>query len=138
MSTYSLNTTSFYKALDDGKLIGSRCQDCGYVAVPQRQICPKCYSDQMEVIEFSGKGKLAAYTVIFVPPTEMLQAGHDGKNPYCTGIVELVEGPRVNAQILGVNLLKPSTIKIGTQLQMTTIEKGLDDKKHEFLAFQVL
>jgi len=68
----------------------------------------------------------------------MLQAGHDGKNPYCTGIVELVEGPRVNAQILGVNLLKPSTIKIGTQLQMTTIERGLDDKKHKFLAFQVL
>lgn len=138
MSTYSLNTTSFYKALDDGKLIGSRCQACGYMAVPQRQICPKCHSDQMEIIEFSGDGKLAAFTVVFVPPSEMLQAGYDGKNPYCTGIVELVEGPRVNAQILGVNLLKPSTIKIGTQLQMTTIERGLDHNKHKFLAFQVL
>lgn len=138
MSTYSLNTTSFYKALDEGKLIGSRCKDCGYVAVPQRQICPKCHADQMEIIEFSGEGKLAAYTVVFVPPTEMLQAGYDSKNPYCTGIVELVEGPRVNAQILGFDLSKPSTIKIGTQLHMTTVERGTDERKHKFLAFQVL
>ena len=136
MSEYTLQSKSFYKALEDGKLIGSRCQDCGYTAVPQRQICPKCHSDRMEVIEFSGRGKLAAFTVIYTPPSEMLAAGYNNKNPYCVGIVELVEGPRVNAQILGLDLSDPASIRIGTELVMTTVERGPEDARKKYLAFQ--
>jgi len=62
MTELTLNTKSFFSALDEGKLIGSRCKKCSYTVAPQRVICPKCHADQMELIEFSGKGKLAAYT----------------------------------------------------------------------------
>lgn len=138
MSDYSLQTKSFHKALEDNKLIGSRCLDCGFLAAPQRQICPKCHSDRMEVVEFSGKGKLAAFTVIFTPPTEMLEAGYNAKNPYCVGIVALEEGPKVNGQILGLDLSKPAEIKIGTPLKMTTVERGPEGAKKKFLAFEVI
>lgn len=136
MSDYTLQSKSFYQALADSKLIGSRCQDCGYVAVPQRQICPRCHSDRKLVIEFSGRGKLAAFTVIYTPPSEMLAAGYNNKNPYCVGIVELVEGPRVNAQILGLDLSDPASIRIGTELVMTTVERGPEDARKKYLAFQ--
>lgn len=136
MSKYTLQSKSFYEALEDSKLIGSRCLDCGYTAVPQRQICPKCHSDRMHVIELLGKGKLAAFTVVFTPPSEMLAAGYNNKNPYCVGIVELEEGPRVNAQILGLDLSNPAKIKIGTELVMTTVERGPEDARKKFLAFQ--
>jgi len=136
MTDFTLNTKSFYTALDEGVLLGSRCKTCGFTAAPQRLICPKCHSDKMELIEFSGKGKLAAYTVIFVPPTEMQLAGYDSKNPYCVGIVTLNEGPRVNAQILGLDLSKPELIQIGMPLTMTTVTRGLEDAQHNYLAFQ--
>lgn len=137
MTELNLSTKSFFSALEEGKLIGSRCKKCGHIAAPQRQICPKCHSDPMELIEFSGRGKLAAFTVIYVPPTAMQQAGYDGKNPYCVGIVVLDEGPRVNAQILGLDLSHPEQIQIGTQLKMTTVSRGPEGTQHKFLAFEV-
>ena len=136
MADLSLTSKSFFTALEDGRLIGSRCKKCGYSVAPQRLICPKCHADQMELIEFSGRGKLAAYTVIYVPPTEMQQAGYDGKNPYCVGIVTLDEGPRVNTQILGVDLTHPEQIQIGTPLSMTTIARGPEGAQKKYLAFQ--
>ncbi len=136
MADYSMNSMDFYKALDSGELIGSKCQECGTFTIPQRRICPKCHSDQTEIVTFSGKGKLAAYTVIYVPPVKMAQAGYDGKNPYCVGIVALAEGPRISAQILEVDLSQPENIAIGSDLEMTTIKRDEDEGKTTYLAFK--
>ena len=136
MSEYTMNSKDFYKALEKGDLIGSRCQDCGSFTIPQRQICPKCHSENIEIISYSGSGELVAYTVIFVPPVNMADAGYSAKNPYCVGIVELEEGPRVSAQILDVDLEHPEKIKIGTPLEMTTITRGEGEGQAAFLAFK--
>lgn len=136
MSEFSMNSKDFYKALTEGQLIGTKCADCGSFAVPQRRICPKCHSENNSVVSFSGEGSLAAYTVISVPPAMMADAGYDAKNPYCVGIVELVEGPRVSAQILEVNMHAPEEIKIGTKMRMTTITRGEGENLATFLAFK--
>ena len=135
MTEYTMNSKDFYTALGDSQLIGSKCKSCGAYAVPQRQICPNCHSDRTEIITYSGKGTLAAYTVISVPPVMMAEAGYDGKNPYCVGIVTLEEGPRISAQILDVDISHPENIKIGTEMVMTTIKRGLDQNETSFLAF---
>jgi uncharacterized OB-fold protein len=67
----------------------------------------------------------------------MQRAGYDGKNPYCVGIVVLDEGPRVNGQILGLDLSHPEQIQIGTQLKMTTVSRGPEGAQHKYLAFEV-
>ncbi len=136
MTDYTMASKDFYKALNDSLLIGSKCKQCGAYTAPQRKICPKCQSDQTEIITFSGKGKLLAYTVISVPPVKMAEAGYDGKNPYCVGIIALDEGPRVSAQILNVDVGHPENIKIGTEMVMTTITRGDEDQKSTYLAFQ--
>ena len=136
MSNYSLNSKDFYKALNDGKLIGSRCKVCNAHAIPQKLICPTCHQQESEIIDFSGEGKLVAYTVISVPPVMMAEAGYNAKNPYCVGIVELEEGPRIAAQILEVDISTPENIKIGTPLRMTTIIRGEAEKKANYLAFR--
>lgn len=136
MSESSMNSKDFYKALDQGKLIGSKCMLCGSYAIPQRHICPKCKSDQTEIITFSGDGKLVAYTVVFVPPVRMAEAGFSSKNPYCVGVVELSEGPRISAQILEVDVEHPENIKIGSMLKMTTISRQEGEQESTFLAFQ--
>jgi uncharacterized OB-fold protein len=136
MSEYSMDSKDFYKALESKELIGSRCKECGTSTIPQRPICPKCFSDQTEIIKFSGKGKLVAFTVVSVPPVAMAEAGYDSKNPYCSGIIELKEGPRISAQILNVDVRNPESIKIGTPMEMTTITRGDEENKKTFLAFQ--
>ncbi len=93
MSEFALFNKEFFRALQAGELIGSKCLDCDEVSIPQREICPVCHSHEIEIENFSGKGELVAYTVISVPPVKMAEAGYDSKNPYCVGIVQLVEGP---------------------------------------------
>lgn len=136
MSDFNLNSKSFYTALNSNTLIGSKCNKCGKLVSPQRAICPKCQSNDVEIVEFSGNGRLVAFTVIFVPPTHMAEAGYSNKNPYCVGIVELEEGPRVTAQILDVDMQQPHNIKIGKPVTMTIIERGSEEEHHKYLAFK--
>jgi uncharacterized OB-fold protein len=135
MSEYTMNSKDFYKALTKNKLIGSRCIQCHALAIPQRQICPKCQSNKTEIVGLSGNGKLVAFTVISVPPRMMAEAGYNAGNPYCVGIVELSEGLRVSAQILDVDVSKPESIKVGTPVRMTTIARGEIDSQTKYLGF---
>ena len=135
MAEYSMISKDFNKALENNLLIGSKCTQCGSYAIPQRGICPKCHSENTELIHFSGNGKLVAFTVIYVPPVKMAEAGYNNKNPYCSGIVELEEGPRISAQILDVDLLNPNKIKIGTALEMNMITRKEGDNLKSYLAF---
>ena len=126
----------FYKALAQNRLTGSRCQKCGEKTIPVKQFCPNCHSDQMETFDFSGEGKLVTFSVIYVPPIMMAEAGYDSKNPYCSGIVELKEGPRISAQILDVDVKQPENIHIGSSMTMTTITRGGEEKQRTYLAFK--
>jgi len=136
MTEYSMISKDFYTALGEQKLIGSKCRQCGSFAIPQRPICPNCYSENTEIIEYSGKGKLVAYTVISVPPVKMAAAGYSSKNPYCSGIIELEEGPRISAQIMDVDVVNPENIRIGTEMIMTTISRLEGEKEVAYLAFK--
>lgn len=109
---------------------------CGSMYVPPRAICPKCQSEELEWVETSGKGKLAAFTVILSGPTFMIEQGFDRKNPYISGIVELEEGIRISARITGLDASKPAEIKIGTPLNVDFVEFGEGEGKKTYLAFK--
>ena len=136
MSEHNFTARAFYDRLEGGKLTGSRCTHCERVFFPPRPYCPVCHSADVEPVDFSGRGKLAAFTVISIAPSAMIAAGYDRKNPYCAGIVELEEGPRISAQILGVDVAHPETIQVGTSLTATTIERGDGENRKTYLAFQ--
>ncbi len=136
MTDQALHSKAFNQAIEEDVLIGSHCLACNHISIPQRQICPKCHSDQAERIQTNGKGTLAAFTVIYVPPTSMADAGYNAKNPYCVGIVALGEGPRISAQIVGLDLGDPSSIKIGMPLKQTFVVRGEGEAAKKFLAFE--
>jgi uncharacterized OB-fold protein len=82
----------------------------------------------MEWIEFKGTGKLAAFTSITVAPLNLAKEGYGRNNPYVVGVVELDEGVKAVARIVGVDAKKPEQIKVGTALQaefMTKEEGGV-------------
>ena len=78
----------------------------------------------MEWEELSGTGTLVAFTVIGVGPIPMIEAGYGRDNPYCVGIVQVDEGPRIGAQILDVDAAHPENIKIGTPVTVDFVERG--------------
>jgi uncharacterized OB-fold protein len=90
----------------------------------------------MAWVELSGKGKLAAYTVIAIAPTMMLEAGYGRDHPYCSGVVELEEGPRMSAQITGVDVQAPEKIAVGMALRAAFVARGADDAQQTYLAFE--
>ena len=85
--------------LSEEKLMGARCKRCGTLSVPPRPICVKCHASDQDWVPMQGRGKLAAYTCILIGTPAMIAEGYGRKNPYCSGVVELEEGGRVDARI---------------------------------------
>jgi uncharacterized OB-fold protein len=90
----------------------------------------------MEWVEMKGKGKLAAFTAITIAPPFMMAQGYDRKHPYCSGVVELEEGGRVDARIEGVDLAHPENIKVGTRMRIRFIHRQGTEKPETYLAFE--
>ncbi len=137
MSEAAFSSAEWNRFLDEHKLMGSRCPACGGIYLPPRAICPRCHSEQLEWVELAGRGKLAAFTSIYVGPTFMNAEGFDRNNPYCTGIVELDEGVKISARILGVDARSPAAIRIGTPMTVEFLPRSQGEKKDTVLAFKV-
>ncbi len=129
-------SATFNRFLGEHKLMGARCTKCGALYLPPRAICPQCHGVQMEWIELSGKGKLAAFSAVSIGPSTLQAEGYDRNNPYCAGIVELDEGVKISARVLGVDAKQPANIVIGTPLTIEFIERGEGEQKKTVLAFK--
>ena len=127
---------SYEQYLGEERLMGSRCKECDALFVPPRSICVKCHGSEMEWVETKGKGTLAAFTCITVAPPFMMAQGYDRKHPYCSGVVELEEGARVDARIEGVDASKPEDIKIGMPLKVKFLHWGERENQQTFLGFE--
>jgi uncharacterized OB-fold protein len=87
-------TKHFWDGTRAGELRLQRCDDCSHTYFPPRPFCPKCASRKVSVVASSGKAKLYSY-VIHHRPTPGLTP------PYAIAVVELDEGPRLMANIVG-------------------------------------
>lgn len=133
----AFNSAGFFHWLMQNKLMGCRNRTSGKFYLPPRPVCSVSYTDDMEWEEVSGNGEIAAFTVITVAPTHMIEAGYGRDKPYCAGFVRLAEGPMVSAQILGVDLANPENIKIGTPVKLKIIERGTNEAKRNVVGFEV-
>ena len=53
----------WYEHLNDGKLMGMKCEDCGAYEFPPVPVCGKCGGMHMNWAEISGKGDLFAFNL---------------------------------------------------------------------------
>jgi uncharacterized OB-fold protein len=135
MEHTSFSDISFEAFLTEEKLMGSRCLSCGSVSAPPRALCAGCYSTDMAWQEMKGTGKLLAFTCIYVGAGFMLKEGFNRQNPYCVGVVELEEGCKVNARLVGVEVRNPESIQIGTPLRVVFVHAGEGESRASHLAF---
>ena len=135
MAERPISDYGFEQYLEEEKLMGSKCIGCGALFVPPRAVCMNCHRSEMNWAEMKGMGKLAAFTCIAIGPPSMIEEGYDRDNPYCCGIVELQEGPRVVARIDAVDTLHPENIKIGSPFRVKFLHLGADENRITVLAF---
>jgi uncharacterized OB-fold protein len=138
MEERAFSDITYQQFLNEEKIMGSSCKECGARFVPPRSICVNCYRSDMEWVEIKGRGRLAAFTCITVAPPFMIAQGYDRNNPYCSGVVELEDGGRVDARIEGVDANKPEDIKIGMPLKAKFLHRGEGENLETYLAFEPL
>jgi uncharacterized OB-fold protein len=76
--------------------------------------------------------KQCNFTCIAIGPSFMRAEGYDRHNPYCSGVVALEEGARVDARIEGVDTKNPESISVGMPLRV----KFLHREEQTYLAFE--
>jgi uncharacterized OB-fold protein len=103
--------TDFAKHLKDGRLMGTKCKDCGAFSFPPRADCEACMSGNFEFVELSGKSTLQTFTKIVAAPT-----GFEDVVPYTVGVVDLEEGGRALAWF--GDTVQEDEIEIGMELQI--------------------
>ena len=118
----------YLKNIEEGMFKAYRCVDCGMIIAPPSGTCYGCGSSNMEWAEVSGKGKLVAFTVIHIAPDEFAE-----EVPYYIAIIEIEEGTRVSARLLGFDPLKPEEVTLGIPV-ILDYEKGKSGKN--YLAFK--
>ncbi|MBO5656950.1 MAG: hypothetical protein J6R94_02065 [Agathobacter sp.] len=91
---------TYYLALEEGKILGRKCPECGAVEFPPVYACNTCGSYETEWYEISGNAKLHS---IVLPAALSSKPEYKNLGKYCYGEVELEEGSRLNAVVRGIS-----------------------------------
>lgn len=111
LPTIETETRPFWEAAKAGRLMIGRCTACGKAHYYPRPFCPHCWSQDVELIEASGRAILYTYSTVFVndlPP-------FNERVPYVAAVVDLEEGVRVSTNIVEC---APDDLQIGMRLQV--------------------
>ncbi len=107
----------YWNAARERRLVIRKCKACGELHFMPRHLCPVCWSDQLQWVDAKGTGRVHSFTVIrrasdpaFAPLV-----------PYVVALIDLDEGPRMMANIVGANAL---AVKIGDRVQVTFEDRG--------------
>ena len=98
-------------------LIATRCRDCETRVFPPVPVCPECMSENVDETSLSTNGSLYTWSVVHVAP-------RGWNTPYIAGYVDLPEGVRVFAHVVGVD---PATLEMDMNVTLTTAVVGEDE-----------
>ncbi len=111
--------------IKDGQyfLVGTRCKSCRRHLYPPVEICPFCFVRDVEEAYLSRRGKLQAWTVVWVPP-----AGFEA--PYGVAYVDLPEKVRVFAHLADY---KADGLKPGMEMELVIGKIKVDREGNEII-----
>jgi len=125
--TAQTKASEFVKFLEEGKVVGTKCKECGEIYFPPKIDCPKCLKSHCEWFEISGKGRVVTYTKMNYGPM-----GFEDKTPYILAVAEFDNNIKILA---GINKdVKEDDIKIGMCVEVAPISLARDKISYEFRA----
>ena len=105
------DTAPFWEGCRSHELLLAACEDCQKVHLPPGPVCPHCFSDRLGWRKASGRGVVSSWVVVH----QAWFPAFKGDLPYNAVQVELEEGPRLTANLVGV---ANDTIEVGTPVEV--------------------
>jgi len=91
------DTNQYWQNISKGNLTIQRCFKCNEIWAYPQKVCCNCLSTDIENINCRGNGVIYSFTIILRAPTPEFSE----KIPYAIGIIELDEGCKIMAEIIG-------------------------------------
>jgi uncharacterized OB-fold protein len=88
----------FWEAAKQHEFRLQRCNACSKVWAPNGPVCPYCFSTDYRWEKLSGRGKVASWVVFH----KLYHPSFAKDIPYNVAFIELAEGPRIIANIVGM------------------------------------
>ncbi len=117
----------FVTSLEEGKVMGTRCTDCGMMLFPPRADCHQCLASNMEWFEVSGTGKLVTYSKLEYAPM-----GFKEDLPYSIAVLDYGDY-KVFGRI--ASDVPEDQIKLG--MEMKTVANELPNKQLNYVFQQI-
>jgi uncharacterized protein len=111
-------TRPFWDGCASSELRLQWCADCARFYFPPQPWCPLCLGAAVEWRAVSGRGTLHSYVI-----SHVAAAGFEDEVPYSIAIVELDEGPRMLANIVGIEAT-PENLVLDMALEVTFEARG--------------
>ena len=115
----------YWDGARENRLMIRKCKSCGTTHFLPRYLCPSCWSTELEWVAASGRGTVHSYTVIRRAPLPEFA----DRVPYLVALIDLEEGPRMMANILGADALDT---RVGDQVEVCFVERGEGAKVPQF------
>jgi len=103
----------YQAALNDGRFLIQRCNDCSRHVFYPRVVCPHCGGASLEWVEPKGTGVVYSTTTVRRKP----DAGGD----YDVSLIDLDEGVRMMSRVEGV---PPAEVRIGMRVRAKVVDNN--------------
>lgn len=110
-------TEPFFAAGEEGRLLLAICGDCDEMRLPTSPACPACLAEGFEWREVSGRGTVYTFAIMH----QRYHPAWEPDLPYNIAVVELEEGPRMPANVIGV---ANDEIAVGMAVQIAWEREG--------------
>ena len=110
-------TEPFFAAGAEGRLLLATCDGCGEMRLPTSPACPSCLGEGYEWNEVSGRGTVYTFAIMH----QRYHAAWEPDLPYNIAVVELDEGPRMPANIIGI---ENDEIAVGMPVEVVWEREG--------------
>ena len=124
-STAESRAAKFVDYLEQGKIMATKCQQCGTKYSPPQTECSNCLSGNVEWFEINPSCRLITFTVVRYGP-----AGFESRAPYTIAVAEFNDGLRMLGHLS--NSIQQSDIKVGMKLKITPVKLEGNRLSYEF------
>lgn len=107
----------FVRHAKEGKILVKKCSGCGHLHLVTVYFCQKCGAQEFEDAILEGRGTVATYTIITVPP-----AGFEEYVPYAWVVLAL-EGSDLRISGFMAGISSPADLPVGTAARITGFDK---------------
>jgi uncharacterized OB-fold protein len=121
-------TLPFWEGLKQGKVLATKCTQCGRIYFPPNADCSDCSTSNLEWVELSKEAEIETFTHVVIRPTSFQQ-----NKPYTVAIGKLKEGVRVLAWLTGFKL---SEIKVGMKAKLVAKVMPEGNPTYEFVPLE--